>query len=219
MSKTKTTASERPPERQAERSPERQALADAIRARDEVEARLAPRKQAQSRVEADIFLARRDVEAAEEALSQARERERGVLADAYASGSAPDRSATTEAETALARAQRRLADLKLIAPTLAAKAGEDYPAESILQGRVEDAVKAVVAASPSVRRLVEDYEVARRALKSYHGTARWLAFRGMVPDDLKATAPKPNEVYHSGPDPTWEAAIAQLAIDPEAQLP
>jgi hypothetical protein len=218
MSKTKTTASERPPE-QAARSPERQALADAIRARAEVEGRMAPRKQAQSRAEEDIFRAGREVEDAEEALSQAHERERSAMADAYVGGGEPDRSATMEAETALARAKRRLADLKFIAPTLAAKAMEDGPLASSLNLSVEAAVKAVVAASPTVRRMVEDYEVARRAFQSYHSTLRWLAFRGMIPNDLKAAAPRPNENYYAEPDPAWETAIAQLASDADARLP
>jgi hypothetical protein len=201
------------------RSPERQALADAIRARAEVEGRMAPRKQAQSRAEEDIFRARREVEDAEEALSQAHERERGVLADAYAAGSEPDRSAVMEAETALARAKRRLADLKFIAPTLAAKAMEDGPLASSCNLRVEEAVKAVVAGCPSIPRMVEDYAVAHRTYQVLHATLRQLAYLGVIPDDLKAAAPRPNETYFCAPDPSWEAAIAQLATDPDAALP
>jgi hypothetical protein len=66
--------------------------------------------------------------------------------------------------------------------------------------------------------MIEDYEVAPRAFQSYHSTLRWLAFRGMIPDNLKAAAPRPNETY-AGPDPAWEAAIAQLASDADSRLP
>jgi len=89
-----------------------------------------------------------EVEDADEALSQAHERERSAMADAYAAGGEPDHSATMEAETALARAKRRLADLKFIAPRLAAKAMEDGPLASSLNLSVEAAIKAVVAAAP-----------------------------------------------------------------------
>jgi hypothetical protein len=204
----------------SEPSPERRALADAIRARDEVEGRISSRRQAQSLADEHRLRARREVESAEEALRQAHERERSAVADAYAGdGGEPDRSATMEAEGALARAKRRLADLEFIAPTLAAKVMEDGPHASNLNLRVEAAVKAVVTASPAVRRMVEDYDVARRALQSYHSTLRWLAFRGMIPNDLKATAPRPNETYYAEPDPAWETAIARLASDPDARLP
>ncbi len=92
-----------------------------------------------------------------------------------------EKAVVADAERALAQAQRRLADLKVIEQELAAHEGA--PGRSIPGIKVEDAVRAVVRAHPAVRRLVEDFDTARRAFHVYEATLMWLATRGCVPDD------------------------------------
>ena len=80
----------------------------------------------------------------------------------------PDLDAVAEAEQALARAERRYADLKTIAAELDVR--KDAPGRSISNLHVEKAVSAVVAAHPVVRRLAADYHTAKRAFHTYEAT-------------------------------------------------
>jgi hypothetical protein len=201
-----------------QRSSERAALALAIQVRDAAAAEDDKLKQARQRAKADAFLAHRAVEAAETALSRAQETSRFALADAYIEGEAEDRSAVTEAEAALAVAQRRAAELALIEQDLKARSGP-APGHSVPNMRVEEAVRAVVRAHPAVRRLAEDYHIAERAFHTYSATLIWLAARGMIPADLTHAAPSANATRYAEPDDAWTAALENLRIDPQAALP
>jgi hypothetical protein len=200
------------------RSPEREALATAIAVRDEAAEREATLKQAAERAKADAYRARRAVEAAEAALNTAQETARFVMTDAYLEGEAEDRSAVTEAEAALAVAQRRAAELAMIEGELRARS-ERAPGRSVPNMRVGESVRAVARAHPAVRRLVEDYRIAESAFQTYHSTLRWLAARNCIPADLIEAAPKAHETFFAEPDDGWVSAIATLAQDADAPLP
>ena len=193
------------------RSPERQQLAAAIRERDEAEQQAACLKQAQNRSAADLFLARRDVEAAEAALK--RPPDTDALVEAYMNGREPDRSVMRAAEAELDRARSRLADMETIAAAL-----RDTPVYDE-NWRVREAVRAVVSADPAVRRVVLDYDKTKKYFRVIHATARWLIQQNMVPEDLKTLAPGAGEVYFGAPDPAWLSAIERLASDADATLP
>ena len=207
---------------QPARTPEREALAAAIAQRDEAEAREATLAKATERAKADRFLAGRDVEDAQRVLDRAREAAREALVDTYAfMGSEGDDAAQAtiaEAERTLAAAQRRLSDLRMVEQELSARSGP-APGRSIPSTRVDAAIRAVVKAHPTVRRLITDFDTARRAFQQYHSTLRWLAAHDCIPDDLKNSAPKAHDTYHAEPDPTWKAALAALGQNPDAELP
>ena len=200
------------------RSSERQALATAIRVRNEAAEREATLKQAAERAKADGFPARRTVEAAEAALNTAQETARFALADAYLEGEADDGSAVTEAVAALAVAQRRAAELAIVEQDLKARSGP-APGRSVPNMRVEESVRAVVRAHPAVRRLASDFAIAKRAYFTYHSTLRSLNARGMIPEDLRGVVPSATEIFFEDPDPSWVEAIAALALDANAPLP
>jgi len=201
------------------RSRERELLAEAIHIRDEQAAEDEVLRQARERARADRFLANRDVEAAERALAHAREAERSSLVDAYVGGDEDDgQSAVAEAEAALARAQKRLADLRTIAAELDAHTGP-APGRSIPGMRVDEAVRAVVRTHPTIRRLVEDWQTAERAFRMYEATLIHLGARGMLPDDLVSIAPSKNSTRYAEPDPLWISAIEALKHSADAGLP
>jgi len=200
------------------RSPEREALLMAISARDETAAQSAALVQARERAAADRFRAARDVEEAERALNAARETGRSTLVDAYMSGSEDiDLRDVADAETALAKAQRRLNNLQTIAAEL--DAHERQPGSSVPAMQVTAAVRAVVQACPSVRRLVEDYHIAERTFHTHQATLVHLAGRGMIPDDLIHAAPSASATRFAEPADEWVQAIAALAQDADAPLP
>jgi multidrug efflux pump subunit AcrA (membrane-fusion protein) len=202
-----------------ERSPERAALAAAIARRDAAGAQDAALAAARERAKADAFLARRDVENAERALARAREETPVLAVDAYIDGAGEDNfTAIAEAEAALQKAQRRAAELGAIERELSARTGP-MPGRSIPGTKVDAAVRDVVRACPTVRRLAQDFDTVRRAFAQYHSTLRWLAANDCIPDDLKAAAPKPHETYHADPDPAWIAALEALKRDANAELP
>ena len=206
----------------AARTAEREQLAQAIAARDAAAGREATLTQAVERARADAFLARRSVEDAERALNRARETARESLVDAYTfmggDGSSDGSDAVIEAERILAVAQRRLADLQMVEKELATRTGP-APGRSIPNIKVDAAIRDVVRAHPTVRRLIADYDTARRAWEEYHSTLRWLAAHDCIPDELKGAAPKAHETYHAEPDPQWTAAIESLKRDADAELP
>ena len=197
---------------------ERQALATAIAVRDAAKAEEATLKRGAERAKADAFLARRTVEAAEAALTKLQETARFALADDYLNGEADDGSEIAEAEAALATAQRRAAELGMIEQELRARSGP-VPGHSVPAMRVEEAMRAVVKAAPIVRRLVQDFDTARRTFQQYEATLIHLAVQRCIPDDLKDAAPRPNATRYADPDPAWVSAIAALAIDADATLP
>jgi hypothetical protein len=102
------------------------------------------------------------------------------------------------AEADLARAKARLADLESIADGLklevAARNGSRFDLAFATQ-KVLEAPQAVVVASPTVRRMAEDYKIARRTYETYHSALRWLAGKDCIPADLKDAAPKRHEAY------------------------
>jgi hypothetical protein len=218
MSKTKSTASERPPDRQAERSPERQALAAALAAYTAAEAVLKPQRDALARIEADMYLAHRDVDAAEHALEKAARVDVKALADAYVHNDpTPTPPDLALAETTLAKAKQRIEELNTIRATLKARlVTGPYPVEA---EAIKTAVRDVVVTSPEVARLAEDFQIVKRTYNNMFSTLRWLAFLGLIPDHLRESCPKKNDTYFFPPDPAWEAAIAKLASDPDAALP
>jgi hypothetical protein len=200
------------------RSPERQALAAAIALRNEAAEREATLKQAADRAKADGFRARRAVEVAEAALNTAQETARFALADAYLEGEADDGSAVTEAEAALAAAQRRAAELAMIEQELSARSGP-APGHSVPNMKVSEAARNVVRAHPAVRRLAQDFGIAKRAFQQYEATLIHLASRRCIPDDLISVAPSANATRYADPADEWVKAIAALAQDADAELP
>jgi hypothetical protein len=201
-----------------QRSPQREILAAAIRARNEADQREATLAKAAERARADAFLARRDVDDAQRALTQAQETARLALADAYIDGEAEDDGVVTEAERTLAQAQRRLSDLAMVEQELSARS-QPAPGRSLPDIEVGKRVRAVVKDCPTLRRLVDDFRTAERTFQQYHSTLRWLAAHDLIPDDLKGSAPKPHETYHTEPDPKWTTAIESLKRNPDAELP
>jgi hypothetical protein len=199
------------------RTPEREALAEAIALRDEASAQSATLTQARSRAASDRFAAIRDVENCERALTNARETSRSVLVDAFIAGESIDDSAVADAETALSRAQRRLADLTTIADEL--DAHQRPPGSSVPASRVTEAVRAVVKTHPTVRRLVQDFDTARRTFREYEATLIFLVNQRCVPEDLITAAPSASSVRYADPDPSWVAAIEALKQDPDTELP
>ncbi|HZZ61491.1 MAG TPA: hypothetical protein VFE63_09985 [Roseiarcus sp.] len=201
-----------------ERTPERAALAEAISVRDEAEQSAADLARTKERARADRVRAIGEIDEAKERLRWAREAARANLVDAYASGGGIDENdPVVDAEAALARAERRYNDLRVITDELDAR--EAPPGYSVPNTRVEDAARAVVLAHPAVRRLVQDYETARRAFYVYQSTLRWLAARGCIPDDIKKVAPRPHDTIFADPDPAWLAAFEALTRDADAPLP
>jgi hypothetical protein len=199
------------------RTPEREALAAAIALRDATAAQTASVVQARARAASDRFAAARAVEEAERALTLARETSRAQLVDAYMSGEDVDDRDIADAEWELAKAQRRLADLSTIADGLSAH--ERQPGHSIPATKVTAAVRAVVQACPSVRRLAQDFAVAQRAFREYEATLIWLAGLGCIPDDLQDNAPKAHHTRWAEPADEWVRAIEALKRDADAELP
>ena len=216
MSKDKRIAQFEP--ESGSRSAEREALATAIAVRDAAKAEEATLKRGAERAKADAFLARRTVEAAEAALSRAQETARFALADAYLNDEATDGSDIAEAEAALATAQRRAAELALIAQELGERSSP-APGQSVPNIRVAESVRAVVKAAPIVRRLVADFDTARRTFQTYHSTLRWLAAHNCIPADLLAEAPKAHETFYAEPAVEWVQALEALKLDADATLP
>jgi hypothetical protein len=202
---------------QRPRSPEREALAAAIEIRDASASQTASLVQARARAAQDRFAAARAVEAAESALTAARETLRAQLVDAYISGEDIDTHDIADAESALAKAQRRLADLSSIADGLAAH--ERQPGSSVPALNLVAAIRDVIKAAPITRRLVEDYRTAERTFQQYQATLIFLAGQHAIPDDLQAAAPKAHHTRFAEPDPAWVAAIAALAQDADVTLP
>ena len=103
------------------RSPE-PGPAAAIAQRDEADAHEAAMRHARERAREDLFKANRAVEAAEAALADAREAARASLVDAYVDGEAGDdasaRMPIADAEAALDRVQRRVAEMQTIVDEL-----------------------------------------------------------------------------------------------------
>ncbi len=200
------------------RSKERRALAEAIAQRDEVEREAQALLRARSRARDDRVAAFGALEDAEAALADAREADARELVATYVSGEpSAEASEVPAAEAALERARRRYAEVKAIADELSAR--KDEPGRGIPALRVTEAVKAVVRASPAVRRRAEDFRVAERAFHVYAATLSFFASRNMVPDDLKRIAPSRDATRYADPDPAWVAAIEALARDPDAVLP
>lgn len=199
------------------RSNERAALAEAIALRDAAQAEDEALKQARARAASERFKAARAVEDAERALTSAREAARSTLVDAYVSGEDIDDRDVADAETALTAAQRRLADLQTVADALSSH--RQAPGHSVPALKVTAAVRAIVRAHPTVRRLVQDFDTAKRTFETYHSTLRWLAACDCIPADLVEVAPKANETFFAEPANEWVSAIAALAIDADAGLP
>ena len=200
-----------------QRSKEREALAEAIRVRDEEAADGAALAQARARARQDLFKANREVEAAEQALTSAREAARMSLVADYVDGNDSDDFAVADAEAALNRAQQRLADLKMIEQELAAH--ERRPGHSIPNMRVEAAARVVVRAHPTVRRLVQGFDTARRTFQQYEATLIYLAGQRCIPDDLVDVAPRAHATRYADADPSWVKALEALKRDPHAVLP
>ncbi len=200
------------------RSPERDALAEAIAARDEADREEAALARARQRAAQDLFGQRRLVEAAELALVEARERDKAESVASFVSGepnAAP--SGIPEAEAALRRAKEKLAEIEAIAADLAGRGRE--PGFSVPSKQVEDAIKAVLKADPTVRRLANDFAAARAAYLQYHSTLRWLNAHGYVPDDLSRAAPSPSETFFVPPDPLWVETVEALRHSHDSPLP
>jgi hypothetical protein len=85
--------------------------------------------------------------------------------------------------------------------------------------RVGEAMRAVVKSHPTVRRLVEDFELARRTFQQYEATLIHLANQRCIPDDLVSVAPSVNATRFAEPDPAWVRALASLSLDADAELP
>jgi hypothetical protein len=205
------------------RSQERQALAAAIRARNEAEARESTLTKAAERARADAFLARRAVEAAEAALNRARETARASLVDAYVGDGDSDDSRAApsdviEAEATLAAAQRRLSDLQLVEKELSVRTGP-APGRSLPGMRVDEAVREVVRSHPTLRRLVQDFRLAERTFRTTEATLIWLAGQKCIPADLTEAGPKAHHTRYAEPDPAWLAAVESLKRDADAALP
>jgi hypothetical protein len=135
---------------------------------------------------------------------------------AAANCSADRSAAVADAEAALVRARRRLADLSVIEEELSA---ERAPGRSIPNIKVEEAVRAVVKAHPTVRRLVEDWQNAERTFRVYEATLIWLAGQQCVPGDLVSVAPSRNAIRYADPDPAWVDAIDAMRRDADSALP
>lgn len=200
-----------------QRSSERQALAEAIRVRDEAAEDAATFVRARERAASDRFKAARAVEAAEAALNTAREAARASLVGAYIDDEIFDDSAVTKSEAELRLAQRRLNDLQTVADGLAAH--RQAPGRSVPATNVAAAVRNVVKAHPAVRRLASDFAIAKRAYLIYHSTLRSLNARGMIPEDLREVIPSATETFYADPDPAWTDALEALLTNPDAKLP
>ena len=94
---------------------------------------------------------------------------------------------------------------------------------SVLDVQVDEAASAVVRAHEPVRRLVEDYHVACRAMAQYAATLNFLITKRCVPDDLAVHSltryPDPRTGRYAEPDERWTKALAALRCDPDAPLP
>ena len=201
------------------RTPERQLLASAIAARDAAASREAQLAQALERAKADRFKASRTVEEAESTLNRVRAAARESLVDAYTFMS-DDRGddGVEAAEQALALATRRLAELQMVEAELGTRTGP-APGHTLPSIKVEAALRDVVRSHPTVRRMVKDFETARRTFQQYEATLIHLAGQACIPDDLTEAAPKANHTRYASPDPVWLAAMEQLKRDPDAPLP
>jgi hypothetical protein len=199
------------------RSQEREALATAIRVRDAGQAEDDALKEAKARAASDRFKAARDVEACERALAKARETARSTLVDAYVDNEEVDDRDVADAETALTKARRRLADLQTIADELSSHG--QAPGRSIPALKVTEAARLVVRSHPAVRRLTKDFAIAKRAFQQYEATLIWLAGLDCIPEDLLKAAPAKGATRYAEPDPAWTAALEALRTNPDEPLP
>ena len=110
-----------------------------------------------------------------------------------------------------------MADLRTIAEELDSR--ERTPGWSIPGSKVEEAMRAVVRTHPVVRRLVEDFDTARRTFQQYEATLIWLAARDMIPEDLIGVAPSRNATRFAEPGEEWTSAVEALRRDCDALLP
>jgi hypothetical protein len=199
-------------------SNEREALRAAIAKRDELDLADAAVGRARERAAQDRRRAFNEVEDAETRLKEARETARAALVDAYVGDSDdPPDTSVADAEAALKRAKARLDDMVQVSQGL--EAHKAAPGRSVPAIKVEQAVKAVVLAHPTVRRLAADYRIAEQTFHQYHSTLRWLAGKGMIPADLCDAAPKGHDTFFAPPDPDWVSAVEALSRDPDFDLP
>lgn len=201
------------------RSRERQALFEAIEIREQAERETQAIMRARERAKADRIKVLGEIADLREVLEAARTKERELLTVAFVEGRGDPGGDDEVAEigASLARAERRLADIRRIEVELAAN--ERQPGYSIPSGKVEAAVREVVKAAPVTRRLVEDYRTARAAFLQYEATLMHLALGKIIPDDLRDIAPRGDGVRYAEPDPEWLAALAELKRDADAPLP
>jgi hypothetical protein len=201
------------------RSPERERLSQAIEALRESERETQAIARARQRAQADRIRTLGEISDLKEALDAAQEKERVALTTAYIEGGddACGDDEIAAAEAALARAERRLADIRRVEVELAAN--ERQPGWSLPGGEVDRAVRDVIKSAPVVRRLIEDYRTARAAFFTYEATLMMLAGRGCVPDDPRDAVPRGDGVRFAEPDPVWTRAIEALRRDADEPLP
>ena len=203
------------------RSPERDALSDAIerhreiteqfagirKARRETEGRLYGPGSAANRVE----IAAKAVEVAKTAAAE------HAINVALGKGAVPPISAKA-ARLALEEATDELETVKATSAALEAREREADGELHRAKRDIDEAVRAVIKASPAVRAVFREYAVAKRKVANLLAMRRFITERlNAAPDDLEDAEDEPGDV--GARIANWEAAVAALRIDADAPLP
>lgn len=208
---------------QPQRSPERAALADAIERHSSAQDYLARVEDAIQRKNDAILTLWREIEAAEEALTKAKEREPSRLVAALVDGEAEQEESQTadEAESRLTSLRDQQQRARLDLALLKHEQKNAATSCSFAVQRRKEAIEKVVRAEGQVERLLALYDGLRaRAaalldalfVVSFAAPRNW---RGQVVYDQTL------QVSEIDPEPKnkWMAALKALETDPDALLP
>ena len=195
-----------------DRSPERQALAEAIESHREAAEVLADVENAKTKNDESRRAAFWTIENFDAVIEEAKTNAAEHL---IGSGAAPK-------SIKQVRADRQDADdtmetCKLTAIALDKKAGRARMSLDLARCRVEDASRRVIATSPAVVAMFDEYAALKRRQA---GLRKLLSvFSSAVPDPHKHWDNITDDADDLGAAAQWRASIAALQFDPDAALP
>jgi hypothetical protein len=144
-------------------------------------------------------------------LAEARRGRPGALVAMALGDAAPPGLAIADAEAKVAAAEKTVAENREARKLLEAEAERRRVALALAQADLDDAITAVVAASPEVEALRTEFEATRQHLSHIIGALKAAGQRSQWPIALDAEAFAPNS--------EWAMALAALRTDAGAQLP
>jgi hypothetical protein len=196
----------------------RAALRAAIEKHDAAARRLADLTKAMPAADAAVMQARRNVEAATQAVTEAK-----ANAASYATARALGTAGTAppplrNARLKLTDAEDALEVAKAAAANLAKEHKETVQALSYARSDVERAVAAVVRADAATKALFAEFERARQRLADLRQAVELVAFHFPQMERLSLLSERIDDVP-SAKRREWETALAALQTNAEAALP